>query len=184
MQERQQCFAERMHAYQPVKWELIPDLGLYMDQVVTYLERVCDGLLNEGERVFTPSMVNNYVKFGLVDRPDGKKYGREQLAQLLMIGTLKQAASVEGMKALLVPPEGMSLQEHYESFCQLQTAAFEELLSAMPFPSAMACTVRGAAYHFLCNAILQKEPEPPIDPKHVKHVKKEEESEEEPEHEA
>lgn len=91
-------------AFQAVTWEQLPDLGLYMDQVITYVEQRCRPLYPQ-EKILTPAMVNNYVKSGLVIRPESKKYGRPQLAQLIMICTLKQALSQEEMKKLLVPAE-------------------------------------------------------------------------------
>lgn len=165
MEDRQTQFAVRLESFSPIQWELIPDFGLYMDQVITFVERQCQNLFREGERVFTPAMVNNYVKFGLVNRPLDKKYGREQLAQLMMICVLKQSASADGMKALLTPPEGVSLQKHYEHFCQTEKEVFAALGEAMPFPSPMTCAVQGAAYLFLCNALLTKLPEPKPEPK-------------------
>jgi hypothetical protein len=165
MQDRQGAFAARLDSFSPVSWELIPDFGLYMDQVVTFVEKQCRNLFLEGERVFTPAMVNNYVKFGLVNRPNGKKYGREQLAQLMMICVLKQAASTDGMKALLRPPEGATLQTHYENFCKTERDVFAALGDALPLPSPMTCAVQGAAYLFLCNALLFRQPEPSPDPR-------------------
>ena len=105
-QQRQLAFARRLQSYQPAGWNQIPDLGLYMDQVITYMDRQCRDLYTPGERVLTPAMVNNYVKLGLVKHPAAKKYSRESLAQLLMICTLKQAVSVEGIKLLLIPERG------------------------------------------------------------------------------
>ncbi|MDD3409897.1 MAG: DUF1836 domain-containing protein [Eubacteriales bacterium] len=159
MEARKQQFAKRLEDFAPVAWDQIPDLGLYMDQVITFLERQCKSLFSEGERIFTPSMVNNYVKFGLVDRPVGKKYGREQLAQLLMICTLKQAASSDGMKLLLTVPQGESMQQHYERFCRTQREVFAALSASIPTTPPMACAIQGAAYRFLCNAVLVREEE-------------------------
>ena len=75
-------------------WQLLPDIGLYMDQVVTLMERVFEYMPGAG--AVTKSMVNNYVKAGLIRRPSGKKYDRDQLAQLIMIGVLKQALRAGG----------------------------------------------------------------------------------------
>ena len=154
MTVRQQQFASRLKAFQPVPWDLIPDLGLYMDQVITFVERSCRDLFMDGDRIFTPSMVNNYVKIGLVDRPVAKKYGREHLAQLLMICVLKQSISSENMKTLVQPPAGTAMQAHYESFCQTERAVFSALSDTQPLP-LMACAVQGAAYQLLCNNLLQ-----------------------------
>ena len=63
------------------QWELLPDIGLYMDQVITLMDRTFSPALPKGE--MTKSMVNNYVKVGLIPRPVGKKYDREHLAMLL-----------------------------------------------------------------------------------------------------
>lgn len=81
------------------EWEGLPDLGLYMDQVVTLVDRVFSVRLPKGET--TRSMINNYVKSGLVPRPVGKKYDREHLARLLMVLVLKQALSMEGIGRVL-----------------------------------------------------------------------------------
>lgn len=80
-------------------WDALPDFGLYMDQVIVLMERALEGVLPKGE--LTKSMVNNYVKVGLIPRPAGKKYEREHLAMLLMICILKQALSMEEIAALL-----------------------------------------------------------------------------------
>ena len=81
------------------EWDMLPDIGLYMDQVVTLMERTFVPALPKGE--MTKSMVNNYVKVGLVPRPAGKKYDREHLAVLLIICVLKQALSMENIARLL-----------------------------------------------------------------------------------
>ncbi len=167
MEDRQVLFASRLESFSPIPWEQIPDFGLYMDQVVTFVERQCKSLFADGERVFTAAMVNNYVKFGLVSRPDGKKYGREHLAQLLMICVLKQAVSADGMKALVKPPEGVTLREQYEQFCRTEKEVFNSLGAALPLPSVMVCAVQGAAYQFLCNAVLAKQPLPAPEPRHA-----------------
>ena len=80
-------------------WSALPDIGLYMDQVVTLMERTFGGALPKGE--ITKSMVNNYVKAGLIRRPVGKRYDRDQLAQLIMIAVLKQALSMEEIARVL-----------------------------------------------------------------------------------
>lgn len=81
------------------RWEMLPDIGLYMDQVITLMERTFGTALPKGE--ITKSMVNNYVKVGLVPRPTGKKYDRAHLARLMMICVLKQALSMESISRML-----------------------------------------------------------------------------------
>ena len=50
-------------------WEEFPDFELYMDQLVSLGNRYLDNLTDSP---ITSSMVNSYVKKGLMARPDGK----------------------------------------------------------------------------------------------------------------
>ncbi|HCO49680.1 MAG TPA: hypothetical protein DIT55_09785 [Spirochaetaceae bacterium] len=85
----------------PTDWALLPDLGLYMDQVITYLERQLDIFMRPGDEKFlTPSMINNYAKAKIVPRTEGKKYGQEHIALLLAVFTLKRVLSVQDMSLL------------------------------------------------------------------------------------
>ncbi len=102
------------------QWELLPDIGLYMDQVIMLMERTFSPALPKGE--ITKSMVNNYVKVGLVPRPTGKKYDREHLAVLLMICVLKQALSMENIAQILNSLCADGVQEGYDHFRQTAEA--------------------------------------------------------------
>ena len=78
-------------------WEELPDLELYMDQVLSLAER---WLGAEGKGL-TASMVNNYVKLGVVPAPVKKRYGRAHLATLLMVCLLKPVLPIASVQALL-----------------------------------------------------------------------------------
>lgn len=83
------------------KWKNLPDLDLYMDQVVTYLERELEPLTVEGrEKMITTWMINNYVKGDLLDSPVHKKYSKEHLAYLLAICSIKQILSISDIASL------------------------------------------------------------------------------------
>lgn len=137
-------------AYVPPAWEQLPDLGLYMDQVITFMERQCRALYPQMGSILTPSMINNYVKCGLVTRPVGKKYDRVQLAQLMMVCTLKQVASMEEMKQLLTPPPGETVEALYAAFCRTQAGVFETLAARSPEDTAMQYAIEAAAFRSLC----------------------------------
>lgn len=96
------------------EWEVLPDIGLYMDQVVTLMDRTFSPALPKGQ--MTKSMVNNYVKVRMIPRPVGKKYDRDHLAMLMMIGVLKQALSMESISRLLEILCQNSVREGYDRF--------------------------------------------------------------------
>jgi hypothetical protein len=83
------------------KWRGLPDLDLYMDQVVTYLERELSPItVEEQEKMITTWMINNYVKGNLLSNPVRKKYSREHLAYLLAICSIKQILSISDIQKL------------------------------------------------------------------------------------
>ena len=101
----------------PDSWDDLPDIPLYMDQVVSYLARqtACFG---EGDGL-TSAMINNYIKDGLLERARGKKYDQVHLAYLTAIGVLKQVMSVREMKVLTtVGREMREPDKQYEYFCK------------------------------------------------------------------
>ena len=103
--------------YRPIGWEQIPDLGLYMDQVVTFLTRMYEPLYGDDIHGYlSSSMINNYVKSRLIPRPVAKKYSREQIALLSMIVLLKQTCSMEDIRRMLTLDEGQSVEALYISF--------------------------------------------------------------------
>ena len=100
-------------------WNELPDLDLYMDQVIsiisTYIEK--GGL--------TPSMVNNYVKLGTIPAPIRKKYSKSHLAYLLMVCTLKQTLDMATIQKIV--PIGLSdsdIESIYNSFVKNQNKAY------------------------------------------------------------
>ena len=81
-------------------WEDFPDIELYMDQVISVLDRSLTPYFEE-EKCITPTMINNYVKQKLLPPPQNKRYGRAQLARLFMIGILKSFMQLSDLCALL-----------------------------------------------------------------------------------
>ena len=51
---------DRMRTQRPVAWDQLPDFALYMDQVLSYMDRQV--LRFDEEDALTASMVNNYTK--------------------------------------------------------------------------------------------------------------------------
>ena len=91
------CF-ERFHC---PRWMELPDLGLYMDQVLIVVEGALRPLFPNDPVVLTSTMVNNYVKQQVLAPSEKKKYRREHLAALVAITVLKRVLSVAEIKAVL-----------------------------------------------------------------------------------
>ena len=60
--------------YEPTAWERMPELDLYMDQVITLMDKQLTPFTTDGgDKLLTPSMINNYVKDEVLPRPVKKK---------------------------------------------------------------------------------------------------------------
>ena len=153
--------------YSPVPWERIPDLGLYMDQVITFITRMCAPLYGgTTEGYLSASMINNYVKSKLIPRPEGKKYSREQIALLTMIVALKQVASMEDIHAMLTPSDGMTTERLYRLFCERQKSAIAALvqddnLHNSELPPAMNFAIVASGYRIGFETMLKIKPNEP-----------------------
>lgn len=115
------------------EWDDLPDFGLYMDQLVTYVARTFPGI--SGRLDLTSSMINNYVKAGLIDKPTGKKYSREALAQLLMISMMKVSTPLDVMKKILHPESGTETKDMYNSFVATQRRVKNEIIAKGNIPA-------------------------------------------------
>ena len=108
---------ERLRTQRPVDWDQLPDFSLYMDQVLSYMDRQV--IRFDEDDGLTAAMVNNYTKSGLVPRAEGKKYSREHLAYLTVICVLKRVMSTRDMD-LLIREElqgDRPVQDGYAAFC-------------------------------------------------------------------
>jgi len=73
-------------------YQEIPDTGLYLDQIVQYINGYIGDL--PGMEV-TASMISNYVKKGMISRSTKKLYYREQIAYLIFIAVAKTVLSMD-----------------------------------------------------------------------------------------
>lgn len=115
------------------RWKELPAIELYLDQLVTYLENqlatfiYTDSEINNKEnKVITKTMINNYVKLGILDAPTKKKYNKLHIAKLFVICILKQVYSINDIKDLIkLAIETASVEQAYNHFChELEKAVY------------------------------------------------------------
>lgn len=99
------------------RWEELPSIDLYMDQVLNYLYD-CIGSFIKDENLITKTMINNYVKNGVIDAPIKKKYTKLSIAELFIICILKQVYSITDIKNLIeLALKSSSADKAYNEFC-------------------------------------------------------------------
>jgi len=120
---------EALKTQRPADWERLPDFALYMDQVLSYMERQV--LPYDEDDALTASMVNNYTKSGLVPRAEGKKYNRTHLAYLTGICTLKHVLSTRDLDLLIREELGSNdhtVETGYKAFCDSLDGALQTVM--------------------------------------------------------
>lgn len=98
------------------RYREIPDVGLYLDQTVKYVNRYLAPL---GCMDITSSMVSNYVKKGYISNPVRKQYDAEQIAYLFFISVAKSVLSMDNIARLFDMQKKMYTAEiAYDFFCE------------------------------------------------------------------
>ncbi|WP_066499776.1 DUF1836 domain-containing protein [Abyssisolibacter fermentans] len=88
-------------SYKQVGVEDIPNIDLYMDQLTGYIDTVFEKFkIDKDEKILTKTMINNYVKAKIIDKPTKKKYNKDQIMQLIMIYNLKNILSISEIDKL------------------------------------------------------------------------------------
>lgn len=103
-----------------LRWDDLPDFGIYNDQVLTIIQSQLSFLhLPEGEQTITPTMINNYVKNGIIDRPIKKKYYKPHIAKLIVISLLKQVLPLGDIqKGIELQISLQGVEKAYNTFCE------------------------------------------------------------------
>ncbi|MFV0518214.1 MAG: DUF1836 domain-containing protein [Aminipila sp.] len=117
---------ELLKEERPNNWEDIPDIDLYMDQVLSYMKRQHIGL--ESGESLTSAMVNNYIKKEVLPRAKGKRYERTHIAYLTAICLFKQVLSVDAAKDLLDNQLKVAdIKTFYEKYCTKLDGIYTEV---------------------------------------------------------
>ena len=152
----------RMEQERPARWEDLPDIAVYMDQLISYMPRQL--IRFDDGPALTPAMVNNYIKDGLVPRAEGKRYGPVHLGYLTAVVALKQVLTVRDIGALM--GAGRALEktppEQYGYFCRALDRALSDTAQAIDPEAdqsdlarmALDLAVRSYANQLACQRIL------------------------------
>ena len=115
-QKTKQIIADSLCGFRLPRYQEIPDVGLYLEQTAKYISEYL-AAMEEG--CLTPSMISNYVKKGLIDKPVKKQYNREQIAYLIFIAIAKNVMSLDGLiNFIALQKRTYSLQIAYDYFCR------------------------------------------------------------------
>ena len=112
-----------------------PEIDLYMDQVMQLFEsKLSYTKRNDGDKVLTKTMINNYAKGNLLMKIKNKKYTKNHLILMGLIYNLKGALSLTDIKTILTPivdyfekEQEYPLYDVYQSFLDIYDLNLEDL---------------------------------------------------------
>ena len=135
--------------YHCPRYEELPHIALYKDQVVSVLNEAVGPFYPQGETPVTATMVNNYVKMKLLAPPEKKKYSTGQIAYLYVIFLLKQVLSIGEIAALLrMQQRKYEAPYAYGRFCEELEAALRAAFAPQGAQEAAAASLRAAVRSF------------------------------------
>lgn len=124
--ENVEQFLEQLQLDKNITLDDIPNIDLYMDQVIQLFESKYSGTKrNEDDKILTKTMINNYAKGKLFFPINNKKYSRDHLLLISIIYQLKGTISINDIKHVLeklnekIVKENFRLDLLYTSFLAL-----------------------------------------------------------------
>lgn len=134
--------AERMRTLHITRISEMPRIELYLDQVLTLVTQELEFMRVPGDATVTGSMVNNYVKQGVIPAPRKKRYTRRHLASLLFVCAFKRVFSIAQVRQLMerIYASGADLAWLYDEACGL----LERSLAACFLGETLSASVEGA----------------------------------------
>lgn len=158
-------YIELINSFKLPRFNEIPNIDLYMDQLIAYVENVLSPLFDkEKEKPLTTSMVNNYVKQGVIPPTYKKKYSRVHIAYLIAICLLKQIYSITELSHLIsVQNSSYGMETAYDYLCTELENILKSTFNGLPTEPDSGKTdkpermlVRGSAIAFANKLYVQK----------------------------
>lgn len=115
------ALAERMRSVHVSRIREMPRIELYLDQLITLVSQELEFMKVPGETPVTGSMVNNYVKQGVIPAPRKKRYTRRHVASLLLVCAFKRVFTISQVKQIMerVYASDSDLAWLYDETCAL-----------------------------------------------------------------
>lgn len=110
------------------RWNELPEIGLYMDQVISLMAKYTKAFSRSGEAALTSSMINNYVKLEILPPPVKKKYSRVHISHLLIICAMKSVLPIRVIAAIIEHLlKTRTEEELFNFFCDQYEQTLSEL---------------------------------------------------------
>lgn len=147
--------AETIRNFRMPRYSELPNMGLYIDQVLAYMDEVFRQMeLSKSEKLLTSSMVNNYVKKGVLPVTIKKRYYREHIAYLVIVCIAKQVFTIDEISRMIkIQKSAYDIETAYNYICTELEIILKAVFSEQPLPEDTSRTHRPQRY-FVRNTLI------------------------------
>lgn len=152
--------------YHCPRYEELPKMYVYMDQLLTILDEYLSPFDIESEdKNMTATMINSYVKKGIIPSPTNKKYSTVHIVYLIVLGTLKNVLSLSTIEKLIkMQKEQYPLERAYNFFAMEMENALKATFHSRDFSETnserertpLSMVVHSALLAFANNVYVRK----------------------------
>jgi len=127
---------EDIMKYHCPRWNELPEIELYIDQVICILENNLSVFNKHSDSpLITSSMINNYVKQHILKPPVKKKYNRSHLSYLFVICVFKRLMSLSQIRGSITMTRRLfSVEDGYNLFCEQLEKALKNAFDPNNYP--------------------------------------------------
>lgn len=132
---------ELINNSEDIQIDEIPEYHLYISQLEEFFDKkLKKSNGDEDERkTISKTMIQNYIKDGLLMPPEGKSYNSSHVILLSLIYNLKYILSIRDIRRLLNPiladieheDSAMGIESLYESYLELKQDSIQILISSL-----------------------------------------------------
>lgn len=146
---------EKILAFKMPRYNELPSIELYIDQVLSYIDSIFDPLeMHDIEKPLTASMVNNYVKQGAVPPTVKKRYSREHIAYLIIVRLAKQIFTIdEIIRMIQIQKSVYDIEIAYNYICEELEKILVAVFTEQPLPRDSSITMKPQRY-FVRNTLI------------------------------
>ncbi len=143
------------------RWDDLPEFGIYRDQLITIVNSATENIFQSADdNKLTVSMVNNYVKWKAIPKPEKKKYFKVHIAFCIVISALKPILTIANInKGIQLQIELEGEEKAYNRFCDMVESVFNkdiETLSDFGDNEEFKITSSNLGIYTSCQALYYK----------------------------
>ncbi|HHZ13966.1 MAG: DUF1836 domain-containing protein [Caldicoprobacterales bacterium] len=134
-----QEFIKEIKAYDSIRLDEIPEYRLFISQIEEFFDKKLGKNTDDDEdrKTISKTMIQNYIKDGLIMPPEGKSYNRNHIILLALIYNLKPILTIRDIKKLLLPILEMAdddsqtnkIESMYSTYFALKESYLDEFIN-------------------------------------------------------